>query len=90
MLEVGEEGIAAMILNLEEYTVGAVVLGEDVTIQEGDIIWFHRISDGNPNVLHRVIQKKEGWVVTRGDNTVINDGPTAYKNIKGYCGMIIY
>ena len=59
-------------------------------IIEGDIIWFHRMSDGSPNVLHRVIQKNEGWIVTRGDNTVTLDGPTINKNIKGFCGMIIY
>ncbi|MCH7604446.1 F0F1 ATP synthase subunit alpha [Patescibacteria group bacterium] len=30
--------IPAMVLNLEEYTVGAVVLGDDTAIQEGDIV----------------------------------------------------
>lgn len=30
--------IPALILNLEEYTAGAVVLGEDSTIQEGDVV----------------------------------------------------
>lgn len=59
-------------------------------IQVGDIIWFHRMSDGSPNVLHRVIEKHDGWVVTRGDNLVVNDGPTINANIKGYLGMIIY
>ena len=59
-------------------------------IIEGDIVWFHRISDDSPNVMHRVIRKEEGWIVTLGDNLVTNDGPTANKNIKGYCGMIIY
>ena len=38
MVEVGEGAIPAMVLNLEEYTVGAVVLGEDVKVQEGDIV----------------------------------------------------
>ncbi len=38
MVEIGEQAIPAMILNLEEYTVGAVVLGEDFKIQEGDIV----------------------------------------------------
>ena len=60
------------------------------SIQEGDIVWFHRMSDGSPNVLHRVIKKNEGWIVTRGDNTVTLDGPTINQNIKGFCGMIIY
>ena len=60
-------------------------------IVEGDIIWFYRMADGSPNVLHRVIQKREdGIVITRGDNTVALDGFTLPKNIKGYCGMIIY
>jgi|SRR3990167_3180676 len=63
---------------------------EKLGIIEGDIVWFHRISDDSPNVMHRVIRKEEGWIVTLGDNLVTNDGPTAYKNIKGYCGMIIY
>ena len=30
--------IPALVLNLEEYTVGAVVLGEDKNIQEGDLV----------------------------------------------------
>ena len=30
--------VPAMVLNLEEYTVGAVVLGEDTKIQEGDVV----------------------------------------------------
>ena len=38
MVEVGEGAIPAMVLNLEEYTVGAVVLGEDVKVREGDIV----------------------------------------------------
>ena len=59
-------------------------------IQVGDIIWFRRMSDGAENVLHRVIEKHDGWVVTRGDNLVINDGPTINANIKGYLAMIIY
>ena len=63
---------------------------EKLKIIEGDIVWFYRISDGSPNVLHRVIQKHEGWIVTRGDNTVQLDGPTIHQNIKGFCGMIIY
>ena len=57
---------------------------------DGDIVWFHRMSDGSPNVLHRVVTKNSGWIVTRGDNTVTLDGPTIYGNIKGYCGMVIY
>jgi len=63
---------------------------EKAKIQVGDIIWFHRMSDGSPNVLHRIIETHDGWVVTRGDNLVVNDGPTIYANIKGYCAMIIY
>ena len=59
-------------------------------IQEGDIIWFYRMSDGSPNVLHRVVQVHPGWIVTRGDNTVTLDGPTIDKNIKGFCAIIIY
>ena len=37
-VEVGEGAIPAMILNLEEYTIGAVVLGEDKDIKEGDLV----------------------------------------------------
>ena len=60
-------------------------------IVEGDILWFFRMSDYSENVLHRVIQKRDdGIVMTRGDNTVIIDGFTLPKNIKGFCGMIIY
>ena|SRR3990167_2008950 len=63
---------------------------EKKSIIEGDIVWFHRIKDGSPNVLHRVIRKEDGWIVTLGDNLVENDGPTANKNIKGFAGMVIY
>lgn len=63
---------------------------EKSKIQVGDVIWFHRMSDGSPNVLHRVIEKHDGWVMTRGDNLVANDGPTIYANIKGYLAMVIY
>ena len=64
---------------------------EKKTIQEGDIVWFYRMSDGSPNVLHRVIEKRDdGIILTRGDNTVALDGFTLPKNIKGYCAMIIY
>ena len=63
---------------------------EKSKIQVGDIIWFKRMSDGNENVLHRVIEKNDGWVVTRGDNLVVSDGPTVYSNIKGYLAAIIY
>jgi F-type H+/Na+-transporting ATPase subunit alpha len=38
MVEVGENAVSAVVLNLEEYTVGAVVLGEDTHIQEGDLV----------------------------------------------------
>lgn len=38
MVEIGEQAVPAIILNLEEYTVGAVVLGEDTKIGEGDIV----------------------------------------------------
>jgi F-type H+/Na+-transporting ATPase subunit alpha len=38
MVEIGESAVPAMVLHLEEYTVGAVVLGEDTSIQEGDIV----------------------------------------------------
>ena len=63
---------------------------EKSNIQVGDIIWFYRMSDASPNVLHRVIEKHDGWVLTRGDNLVANDGPTIYANIKGYLAMITY
>ena len=59
-------------------------------IIEGDIIWFKRMSDGAENVLHRVIEKHDSWVVTRGDNLVVSDGPIPYADIKGYCAMIVY
>ena len=75
-------GHTAVILPLTE--------AEKEKLQVGDIILFHRVSDGSPNVLHRIIQKNDGWVVTRGDNLAENDGPTAYKNIKGYLAMVIY
>lgn len=38
MVEIGEYAIPAMVLNLEEYIVGTVVLGEDAKIGEGDIV----------------------------------------------------
>lgn len=38
MIEIGEEAIPAMVLNLEEYMIGAVVLGEDVKVKEGEIV----------------------------------------------------
>lgn len=63
---------------------------EKKTIQVGDIIWFRRMSDGAENVLHRVIEVHDGWVVTRGDNLVVSDGPILYAYIKGYLGAIIY
>lgn len=63
---------------------------EKKTIQVGDIIWFRRMSDGTENVLHRVIEVPDGWVVTRGDNLVISDGPIPFKDIKGYCAAIFY
>ena len=34
----GDKIIPALVLNLEEYTIGAVVLGEDKDIQEGDVV----------------------------------------------------
>lgn len=37
MIEIGEGAIPAMVLNLEEYAIGAVILGEDTKIREGDI-----------------------------------------------------
>ena len=75
-------GHTAVILPLSE--------AEKENLQVGDIILFHRVSDGSPNVLHRIIQKNDGWVITRGDNLVESDGFTAYKNIKGYLAMVIY
>jgi len=36
--EENQKSIPALVLNLEEYTVGAVVLGEDKNIQEGDLV----------------------------------------------------
>src|SRR3989338_1551872 len=33
-----EKPVPALILNLEEYTAGAVVLGEGSTIKEGDVV----------------------------------------------------
>jgi len=38
MVEIGDAAVPAMILNLEEYVVGAVVLGEDTKIKEGDLV----------------------------------------------------
>jgi len=38
MVQIGESAIPAVILNLEEYTAGAVVLGEDKDIKEGDLV----------------------------------------------------
>ena len=38
MVEIGDNAVPAMILNLEEYVVGAVVLGEDTKIKEGDLV----------------------------------------------------
>lgn len=38
MVEVGEQAVPAMVLNLEEYIVGAVILGEDSNIKEGDLV----------------------------------------------------
>ncbi|MBI2098736.1 MAG: F0F1 ATP synthase subunit alpha [Candidatus Wildermuthbacteria bacterium] len=38
MVEIGDAAVPAMILNLEEYVVGAVVLGEDIKIKEGDLV----------------------------------------------------
>jgi len=38
LIEVGEDAVPAVVLNLEEYTVGAVVLGEDKDIKEGDLV----------------------------------------------------
>lgn len=61
---------------------------EDIIV--GDIIWFRRMSDGAENVLHRVIEVHDGWVVTRGDNLVVSDGPIPYSDIKGYLGAVIY
>ena len=82
MLPIVDYGHQVVILPLTE--------AEKDKLQVGDIILFHRVSDGSPNVLHRIIQKNDGWVVTRGDNLVENDGFTAYKNIKGYLAMVIY
>jgi len=36
--EANSKPVPALLLNLEEYTAGAVVLGDDTTIQEGDIV----------------------------------------------------
>ena len=61
------------------------------TLQEGDIIEFYRVSDGQPSVLHRIVTKRdEEVVITRGDNTVILDGFTVKKYIKHFCGGILY
>ncbi|KKW14133.1 MAG: ATP synthase subunit alpha [Parcubacteria group bacterium GW2011_GWA2_50_10] len=38
MVGVGEKSVPAIVLNLEEYIVGAVVLGEDKVIREGDVV----------------------------------------------------
>src|SRR3989344_2611806 len=38
MVEIGEKSVPAIVLNLEEYIVGAVVLGEDKVIREGDVV----------------------------------------------------
>ncbi len=37
MIEIGEEAVPAMVLNLEEYIIGGVLLGEETKIKEGDI-----------------------------------------------------
>ncbi|MDP2637154.1 MAG: F0F1 ATP synthase subunit alpha, partial [bacterium] len=37
-IENKQGSVSAVVLNLEEYTVGAVVLGEDEAIQEGDVV----------------------------------------------------
>lgn len=60
------------------------------SIVEGDIINFYRMIDNAPSVMHRVIRKEEGYILTRGDNTIKLDGFTLNENIKGYCAMIIY
>ncbi|MCH8244482.1 F0F1 ATP synthase subunit alpha, partial [Patescibacteria group bacterium] len=36
--EENQKSIPALVLNLEEYTLGAVILGEDKDIQEGDLV----------------------------------------------------
>src|SRR3989339_1850321 len=36
--EASSSAIPALILNLEEFVIGAVVLGDDAKIQEGDIV----------------------------------------------------
>ena len=38
MVEIGEKSVPAIVLNLEEYIVGAVVMGEDKVIREGDVV----------------------------------------------------
>ena len=38
MVEIGAKSVPAIVLNLEEYIVGVVVLGEDRFIQEGDVV----------------------------------------------------
>ncbi|MBI1971473.1 MAG: F0F1 ATP synthase subunit alpha [Candidatus Wildermuthbacteria bacterium] len=38
MVEIGEQRIPALVLNLEEYTVGAVILGVETLVQEGDLV----------------------------------------------------
>lgn len=64
---------------------------EKKEIVEGDIILFDRIFDSTPNVMHRVIEKRDdGIVITKGDNLVRHDGFTLPRNIKGYCAIIFY
>jgi len=67
------------------------VLRDIITLRVGDITEIYRVLDNSPSVLHRVIQKSgTGFITTRGDNTVVHDGFTIDKNIKSFCGGIIY
>ena len=74
------------------HTIIILPLNEDEKkkLQVGDIILFNRVADGNPRVLHRIIKKEDNYVVTRGDNLVVNDGIIAYKDINGICVGILY
>jgi len=58
----------------------------------GDVILFHRRSDGSPMVLHRIIDKKDDGsiVMTRGDNTVWLDGKTTMRDIKYICAGVLW
>jgi hypothetical protein len=68
------------------------VLFRKMDLMEGDIIGFHRRLDNSPFVLHRIVEKRKdgSGVITRGDNTVFLDGFTENKDIKYFCGGVLW